>query len=126
MEMNTKNKATACLLVANELCKNVKSVGKKINPKPWNTDVKVRTQSELIRKVFDILYDNVAVTNDDSEYDVECLKIAYDLCYSVTTIAGTNVTAADTDEVAFVQAELIKSLFDILREGPSDLSIFDQ
>ncbi len=125
MELNTKNKAVACLRIAHELCKNVKSINNKINPKPWNTDKKVKTQSELIRKVFDILYGNTEVVNDDCEHDVECLKIAYDLCYSVTSISNTAVTGVDTDEVAFIQAELISNIFEILHERPSDLSIFN-
>ena len=125
MELNTKNKAVACLQIANDLCQDVRFIGGSPHPKPWHTDGKVQTQSKLIRKVFDILHGGVEVTSEESEQDVVCLKIAYDLCNSITTVGAAPIGPANTDQGAITRAELIRSIFDILHDQPSDLSIFD-
>jgi len=124
MVLNTKNRAVACFQMANELCKDVRSIERSANPKPWNTDGKVRAQAELIRKVFDILYGDLEISNDEFEPDVACLKIAYDLCDSLTTIGTTAISSSTTDEGVISQAEAIRSIFDILHTPAPDLPLF--
>ncbi len=122
--LNTKNKAVACLHMANDLCKDVRVIGKTPNPKPWNTDAKVKIQTELIRKIFDILYGDVEITNEDNEPEVACLKIAYDLCDSITTKGTSTMGSSNTDESVISLAEVIKSISDMLRDRSSDFNLF--
>lgn len=125
MELITRNKAAACFHIANELCKDVRSIDGTMNPKPWHTDGKVKAQSKLIRKVFDILYGDIEVTTEESEPDVACLKIAYDLSDNVTTLGTMLMSPANTDEGAIARAGLIRDIFDILHDRPSDLPLFE-
>jgi hypothetical protein len=122
--LNTKNKAVACLQVANELCKDVKVISNTANPKPWNTDKKVKIQAGIIRKVFNILNGGVDIAIEDSEPAVACLQMAYNLCDSLTMTGSFAMSSSNTDEGVIRQAEVIKSIFDILHNPQSDFDLF--
>ena len=122
--LNTKNIAVACLQLANELCKDVKVINNTANPKPWNTDRKVKIQAGIIRKVFGILNGVPDMANEDSEPAVACLQMAYNLCDSLTMTGTLTMTSSNTDEGVILQAEVIKSIFDILYNQQSDFDLF--
>jgi len=122
--LNTKNKAVACLQVANELCKDVKVISNTANPKPWNTDKKVKIQAGIIRKVFNILNGGADIAIEDSEPAVACLQMAYNLCDSLTMTGSLAMSSSNTDEGVIRQAEVIKSIFDILHNPQSDFDLF--
>jgi len=124
LALNTKNKAVACLQLAHELCKDVKLINNTANPKPWNTDRKVKIQAGIIKRVFDILNGGPDIANEDSEPAVACLQMAYNLCDSLTMTGTITMTSSNTDEGVILQAEVIKSIFDILHNPQSDFDLF--